>query len=149
VLTALSDAASKCAPNETGGFLIGLRRDTSIEVTGNTSEGLGDRATRSTFERAGRHHQREAERAWKESGGFQTLVGDWHSHPVGAGEPSLMDELAWGDLLKAMKRPGVAIIVSNSGPNVYLLPSTSGVASIACELSVAEADDLIFRPKNG
>lgn len=145
--SALIEAAQKCAPNETGGFLIGLRRDRFLEVTAHTSEGLGDRSTRTTFERIGSHHQREAEDAWKGSGGLESLVGDWHSHPVGAGEPSLLDELAWHQLRSAMKRPGVAIIVTQEGPRVFLLELTPSIASVPCVLREEEGADLIFEPK--
>lgn len=63
-------------PRETGGFLLGVRRGPHLEITHHTAQGWSDIATRSSFERRGAHHQRDAEAIWRRTVGEVGLIGD-------------------------------------------------------------------------
>lgn len=55
----------------------------------------GDRCSRLKFSRARRLHQEAIDRAWQESGGSCTYLGEWHTHPELNPSPSLIDRLEW------------------------------------------------------
>lgn len=141
-LAAVSDAAR---PLETGGFLFGARRGCDLEIAGRTLAGDLDIASPVSFERRSTHHAREIAAQWGRSKGHIALIGDWHSHPVGAGAPSSTDRKAWRRLVQVMSSNGVAIIFSPAGMRVLYL-RRSRLASQVVEYSEIYADesDLIF-----
>ena len=55
----------------------------------------GDRRSRIQFFRARRRHQEAIDRAWQESSGTCTYLGEWHTHPELCPIPSLIDRLRW------------------------------------------------------
>src|SRR5690606_4202595 len=57
-------------PHETGGFLLGLRRGASIEVSEFTPQAAQDQADGSSFERIDPEHQRRATKAWVKANGL-------------------------------------------------------------------------------
>lgn len=108
-------------PKETGGFLIGLRRGPHIEITDLTHQGTGDYASHTSFERRDPRYRKKILASWRASGSTESLVGDWHSHPYGAPEPSATDRKAWKTLAQAVGRPVIGVIeAASSTPGVFL-----------------------------
>ena len=121
VVVAVHAARARHHPNETGGFLIGLRRGINMEVTSLTQQAKGDIATPTSFERAAVEHRNRIHAIWRSSSGFETLVGDWHSHPRGLGAPSWADRKAWRTLARGLQLPVVGLIDSGGSiPSLYL-----------------------------
>lgn len=132
-------------PHETGGFLLGLRRGASIEVSEFTPQAAQDQADGSSFERIDPEHQRRATKAWVKANGLVGLVGDWHSHPFGTGAASRTDKSAWRALVEAMAGPGVGIIVVDDELCVFALrDSWSGLRAERLHLVADDQHDLVF-----
>jgi integrative and conjugative element protein (TIGR02256 family) len=142
----MSEERAVNLPLETGGFLLGHRRGKHLEVTTITSEGSGDLAGRYSFERRGKHHQQGATKAWTETQGLVGLIGDWHSHPSGRGEPSETDRAAWSTLTKTMLgAPSVGIIAHPEGLAVYSVQQRRNrLTDVPMLLIDATEDDLVF-----
>lgn len=100
----------RCLPAETGGFLFGMRRGHHLEVTGATEQQAQDIATAYTFERRDLAHAHVIEAEWRRSKGLITVLGDWHTHPYGPGNPSGMDKKAWRTLARAIAQPVIGLI---------------------------------------
>lgn len=123
-------------PRETGGFLIGERRGPHIDVTSLTQQGRGDIATRNSFERSCGSHRDAIHRAWQRSGGTQSLVGDWHSHPRGTADASSLDIAAWRTLARLSKQPVIGLIDAGALPRIYF--AAEGNRPFATLLTVEE-----------
>jgi integrative and conjugative element protein (TIGR02256 family) len=82
---------------EAGGVLLGrhLLGTGDIIVDRVTTPLPGDRRGRFRFHRARRRHQEMIDRAWGESDGTCTYLGEWHTHPQDRPEPSCIDRLNW------------------------------------------------------
>ncbi|MGH2530929.1 MAG: Mov34/MPN/PAD-1 family protein [Thermomicrobiales bacterium] len=82
---------------EAGGVLLGrhLLDTRDVVVDRVTTPQPGDRQARLRFFRACRRHQRLIDRAWVESGGTCTYLGEWHTHPEPNPTPSWIDSLDW------------------------------------------------------
>jgi integrative and conjugative element protein (TIGR02256 family) len=82
---------------EAGGVLLGrhLLGTSDILVDRVTEPLPGDQQSRFRFFRARRRHQMVIDRAWQESAGTQTYLGEWHTHPERVPAPSLSDRLGW------------------------------------------------------
>ena len=99
VTTVMRTEASRMAPFETGGELLGYRAvDRSggyaqehIVVLGASGPGLDARHTKTTFVPECAHDETMIARAYEQSGGRVTYLGDWHSHPSGSGTLSRQD----------------------------------------------------------
>lgn len=114
-------ARTKALPFETGGFVIGLRRGPHIEIVEATPQGPNDVATRTSFERRCGSHEKQIHARWRRSDGTETLVGDWHAHPVRGTGASSVDGSAWRALVKAVRLPVLGIIdVGWDRPHVFL-----------------------------
>lgn len=100
----------QCLPVETGGFLLGKRRGHHLEVTGVTEQQAQDIATAYTFERRDPAHAHVIEAEWRRSRALITVIGDWHSHPSGFGNPSGTDKKAWRTLARAVAQPVIGLI---------------------------------------
>lgn len=80
-------------PNETGGILCGhysadLNTAKVSRVIGNTK----DSGRGTSFLRDGKFITKELAKLWKDSGGKEYYIGDWHSHPYSNPMPSQRDE---------------------------------------------------------
>ena len=150
VLNALDDQSRTAHPLETGGFLQGLRHGDDIEITDFTAAAPGDKATRTSFERRSHHHQTKLTSSWQKSDGVTSLVGDWHSHPAGAGTPSRTDLRAWAKLLRAIRLDGAALILTRNRIRVFWLKKRFRTATIT-ELQIVyqNSDDLVFGFETG
>jgi len=82
---------------EAGGILLGrhILGTDDIIVDDATVPMPGDRSSRFQFFRARRRHQEAINRAWQESSGTCTYLGEWHTHPERRPIPSLVDRLRW------------------------------------------------------
>lgn len=85
---------------EAGGILIGSYRGPHVVVDACTTPLFGDVRLRNLFDRRDAGHQAAALGAWKRSGGTDTFVGEWHTHPVDHPTPSALDLRTWHDLLR-------------------------------------------------
>lgn len=85
------------AKTEAGGVLLGrhLLENGDIIVDRATPPLPGDRRSRFWFYRSRRRHQAAIDRAWRESAGTCTYLGEWHTHPQDHPEPSCIDRLDW------------------------------------------------------
>ena len=125
---------------ETGGFLIGLRRGHDIELSNLTLESRGDIATPTTFTRKSASHRQFIIRSWNQSGGLESLVGDWHTHPRGSGTPSQADMGAWQQLSSSKVDPAVGIILAQKRFRVFV-SKKNGRRLAVKELSIVERSD--------
>ncbi len=82
---------------EAGGVLLGrhILGTSDIVIDGVTTPLLGDRQNRFQFFRGQQKHQEAIDRAWHESDGTCTYLGEWHTHPELDPIPSIIDQLDW------------------------------------------------------
>ncbi|MFV2044579.1 MAG: Mov34/MPN/PAD-1 family protein [Anaerolineales bacterium] len=82
---------------EAGGVLLGrhILNTRDIVVDRVTLPMDGDHQSRHQFFRAYHLHQEAIARAWGESGGTCTYLGEWHTHPECVPTPSLIDNWNW------------------------------------------------------
>lgn len=124
-------------PTETGGFLVGLRRGLSIEVTDVTTQSQLDVATRSSFYRADPAHRAAILKAWVSSAKTKCLIGDWHTHPNGSANPSRSDLEAWRVLERSCRQPVVGLIDSG-GTRPTVFAACSQFKKFATQMQVVE-----------
>lgn len=104
---------------ERGGILIGNYRGPHFEVTAFSEAGVGDLSEQFRFIKQDPKHQDMASRAWRASGGKDTYIGEWHTHPFGEPEPSTIDKNTWREVTKRAGMPMVFAIVSPLGWQLY------------------------------
>jgi integrative and conjugative element protein (TIGR02256 family) len=82
---------------EAGGLLLGRHIRDSLDIVADalTTPLSGDRRTRFGFVRQGPRHQEFLDRAWRDSGGTCTYLGEWHTHPEPVPQPSSVDLANW------------------------------------------------------
>lgn len=95
---------------EAGGILIGSYRGPHVDVGDCTTPLPGDVRNPHLFDRRDAGHQSAAYAAWKRSGGTDTFVGEWHTHPVNRPVPSSLDLRTWRALMKRTSRSLVFLI---------------------------------------
>jgi integrative and conjugative element protein (TIGR02256 family) len=95
---------------EAGGILLGLRRGDHLHVTSLTCPSLRDKRSRFAFWRRRRHHQDEALKQWRASGGVVDYLGEWHTHPQTRPSPSGTDLREWRTLLRHYEDPLLFLI---------------------------------------
>lgn len=129
-------------PDETGGFLLGQRRDGDIEIVSATRQGPDDKATPSSFERNDASHHLIAFDRWKRDAGRTGYAGDWHSHPAGDGSPSSTDRRAWSVLYDHSRGPIVGIILGETERlRVFRCAERMGMLRVT-ECVLAREDDI-------
>lgn len=85
---------------EAGGILIGSYRGPHIEICDCTTPMPQDIRKPHLFDRRDPGHQAAASDAWRRSGGTDTFVGEWHTHPVPDPTPSTMDLGTWHSIIR-------------------------------------------------
>jgi integrative and conjugative element protein (TIGR02256 family) len=95
---------------EAGGILIGNYRGPHVVVEACTTPYSRDCRRRHLFDRQDPGHQAAALDAWKRSGGTDTFVGEWHTHPVDHPTPSGLDLQTWHAVLRRTSEPLVFLI---------------------------------------
>lgn len=133
-------------PAETGGFLLGMRRAYHVEITGVTEQQARDAATAYTFERRDPAHARVIEAEWHRSNALITVIGDWHSHPNGPGDPSGMDKKAWRMLARAVGQPIIGLIDAGTAlPTLfYTREKTIFASTLELHMVAEEGTDLAY-----
>ncbi len=133
-------------PAETGGFLLGMRRGHHLEITGATEQQAQDVATAYTFERRDPAHARAIESEWRRSKALITVLGDWHTHPYGSGDPSGMDKKAWRTLARAVAQPVIGLIDAGTPLPTFFYTREKTLFASTFKLDVIseEAADLAY-----
>lgn len=90
-VTAMHSEIRKYRICETGGMLIGYRRDEQMVITHITGPGPNARHRLFSFTRDTEFCNRELERLYFQSSGVLTYLGEWHTHPLGELYPSAQD----------------------------------------------------------
>jgi integrative and conjugative element protein (TIGR02256 family) len=109
---------------EAGGVLLGrhLVDGSAIIIDTVTAPLPGDRRSRTRFFRARRRHQAAITRAWHQSAGTCTYLGEWHTHPETLPAPSAVDLADWQRRLRSDRfiEPIVFVIVGTAAIRVWL-----------------------------
>lgn len=109
-------------PNECGGILIGeysddLRKAEVKEIM----ISKGNSGKRMSFLREAKDANSFLKKLWRMASGTKYFIGEWHSHPAGAGYPSSTDDDSMHQVAKtekcACKRP--VLIILNGGPKIW------------------------------
>lgn len=95
---------------ESGGILLGLRRDDHLHVTALTTPYPDDKRSRTIFQRKDKAHQARALLAWRDSGGVVDYIGEWHTHPERQPSPSPIDRREWNSICMFQRKPMVFLI---------------------------------------
>lgn len=95
---------------ESGGILLGFRRERHLHVTDATVPLGTDSRSRTRFFRSADPHRQAAHARWRESGGTMDYVGEWHTHPELNPSPSAIDRHGWERICSSRKAPMVFII---------------------------------------
>lgn len=87
---------------EAGGILLGIFYPGINEmlICFATTPGPEDKRSRFGFRRDGYRSTRKAKYLWKASGGVVNYLGEWHTHPEDAPQPSTTDRLSMGKQLR-------------------------------------------------
>lgn len=143
---ALDNEMRRCAGQpEGGGVLLGHLRGEAIEVVAWTTPGPSDQRSLFSFERSDPRHQAAAHDAWVASGGTQTWVGEWHTHPYGDVLPSGIDLRTWRKHARKENRPMVFTLVVPGDWGVFLaLPGLLWPKVTKLELMERGATGCIF-----
>lgn len=80
---------------ESGGILLGYRKNEHLHVVQATLPGKFDRSTYDSFFRKDWSHQLLATKEWAQSGFKVDWLGEWHSHPESIPMPSCIDINTW------------------------------------------------------
>ena len=90
--------------NESGGTLIGsfLSNDNGFIIDKLTIPQKKDKQTRHSFYRSEQHNE-IVQKIWKETNGFSTFLGLWHTHPEDIPKYSSIDKKDWLDSLVESK----------------------------------------------
>lgn len=129
VINHLDKSTKSCAAApETGGIFIGCYRGPHIELTDFTTQGLNDISGNLSFHKRDKSHQSAASKAWRESRGTHTWLGEWHTHPSGGPSPSGTDLNSWRRLTDHSASPMVFAVVSPAGWKAFLsMPFEIGI----------------------
>jgi integrative and conjugative element protein (TIGR02256 family) len=94
----------------------------------------GDRATRTRYYRARGSHQAAIDRAWAESGGTCTYLGEWHTHPERAPSPSPEDLADWRRKLTVDRYSGFLFFVIAGTEETFAWEGRHGAEVVALAL---------------
>jgi integrative and conjugative element protein (TIGR02256 family) len=97
---------------EAGGILIGCYRGPHIEITDFTKPADKDIRQPYLFVKQDPKHQQAATLAWRTSGGKDTYIGEWHTHPHGEPSPSTIDTRSWREVVGRAKKSMIFVIIA-------------------------------------
>lgn len=110
-------------PLETGGILLGYTNSKHTIVTAIIGPGSNAQHFRSRFVPDAKYHQRQIEAHFEKTGGNDTYLGDWHTHPEGVARLSWRDKRTLNKIAaegeNLITPPTMAILAG--GPNNWHL----------------------------
>ncbi len=89
--------------NESGGILLGYRREPHIEIVSFTTPSDEDIQSPIAFIRKEKSHQIDSDNKWLKSNKQIDYVGEWHTHPQTTAIPSIIDKTNWGKKFAGQK----------------------------------------------
>lgn len=95
---------------EAGGIFIGSHRGQHVEIATCTTPLPGDVRRPTSFDRKDPGHHAAASAAWHASGGLDSYVGEWHTHPVDDPKPSHRDLQTWRRITRRTREPVIVLI---------------------------------------
>lgn len=104
---------------ESGGILLGYRRESHLHVIAATVPQVADRRHRFGFSRSSRHHQEIAYQKWISSDEMVDYLGEWHTHPETDPHPSSLDLSEWRKICRLNQLPMIFMIIGWSG-NIWI-----------------------------
>ena len=145
----LDNEQAKCqSRSESGGILVGAYRGPHLEISSFTAPGPKDLRQPYSFVKQDTSHQRSATKVWKRSGGKDTYVGEWHTHPFGSPEPSMIDKQGWRDITVVAQRIMVFAIVAPVGWRLFWCERKWSRITIAPMYAVERGQTgIVLRPK--
>lgn len=149
VVAMFDNEQAKCQNrSESGGILVGAYRGPHLEISSFTVPGPKDLRRPYSFVKQDPSHQRSATRVWKRSGGKDTYVGEWHTHPFGMPGPSMTDKQGWREIAAAAQRIMVFAIVAPLGWRLFWCNRKWSHITIA-PMNIVERGQtgLVLRPK--
>ncbi|MDT4291615.1 Mov34/MPN/PAD-1 family protein [Methylomonas sp. MO1] len=96
---------------ESGGILLGYRRNYHIHIVDATAPQLHDRRSLFQFFRKDQLHQKYATKRWLNSGETVDYLGEWHTHPEQYPSPSILDKTEWRKIIQSQVNPMIFLIV--------------------------------------
>lgn len=92
IVAALLTEATRCVPLETGGILLGWRTSEHICVTSIVGPGPAACHSRTSFNPDAKWQSEQIAQLYAESNRRLAYLGDWHTHPGAAPNPSARDQ---------------------------------------------------------
>lgn len=117
VSNALRNEAMRRFPLETGGMLLGWRRDNDCIIAGAIGPGPEARHRPSSFDPDHDWQMKRFHAAFSQSGGDLDYLGDWHTHPRGSGALSVRDRRTLAQVCRRVPRALMAVL---SGPDARI-----------------------------
>jgi integrative and conjugative element protein (TIGR02256 family) len=111
---------------ESGGIIIGKRRNANIEAVAITTPQIKDKRSRCRFERKEFGHDKILLQYWSQSHGEDNYLGEWHTHPEDFPRPSGTDLSTWKEMSNEHGIPLIVIIIGRV-KNYYALTSKSDI----------------------
>lgn len=90
-LVQLEALASTWAPLEVGGILLGYHNAGAAVITHITGPGPNAEHSPNAFHPDHAFHVEVSEQIYRETGGVSRYLGDWHTHPDGSAQLSMID----------------------------------------------------------
>jgi integrative and conjugative element protein (TIGR02256 family) len=97
--------------NESGGILLGYRREPHLEIISFTSPSEQDIQSPISFVRKDISHKLELDKKWDESNKKIDYVGEWHTHPQITATPSPIDKTNWSNKFRDDNDKGMIGII--------------------------------------
>lgn len=120
---------------EIGGVIIGRHRGPHLELICITDPGPADLSRPRSFLKQDPSHESHARDAWQASGGTDTYVGEWHSHPLGMPNPSDVDMRSWTKVARATSRMAAFVIVAPEGWALFVVHPGNRYKVVRCARS--------------
>ncbi|MGD0958290.1 MAG: Mov34/MPN/PAD-1 family protein [Methylomonas sp.] len=131
---------------ESGGILLGYRRESHLHVIDATSPQPFDKRSRFNFFRKDRKHQDFAIKKWLSSRETIDYVGEWHTHPENSPNPSALDVSEWRKIIEVRQNSMIFLIVGINreiwlgiGAGESILSASIDMINSRCRPSGSEA----------
>lgn len=119
---------------ESGGILLGYRREEHLHVIAATVPQATDCRRRFWFHRSARTHQEIATQKWVLSDETVDYLGEWHTHPESDPNPSALDFSEWAKISHLKLSTMIFLIMGWSG-NIWIGKSV-GKEILPCKQNI-------------